>query len=165
MNMLKKLTLFIMVMIVFSLFSCKEEEQEREVTEKEVPKAVLQVFNQTYPNATVKEYAEEIEKGQKFYEVSFEFEGRKIDAIYTPDGKVDAIEEIITVEQLPEVIHRAISKEFPLFTIKVAEKIEKEGKNLFEVKLSNKENNKIYEVLFSDAGVVIEEELTKKIDD
>ncbi|MEK0371238.1 MAG: hypothetical protein QQN55_08815, partial [Nitrosopumilus sp.] len=74
MKLSKTLILFLIVTIAFSLMSCEEKEKERKVTEKEVPKAVLQVFKQTYPQATVKEYAEEIEDGQKFYEISFEFE-------------------------------------------------------------------------------------------
>ncbi len=156
------LILFLIIMIAFSLMSCEKKEQEREVTEKEVPKAVLQVFIQTYPGATVEEYAEEIEDGQKFYEISFEFEGRKIDAIYKPDGTVNAIEEIIATEQLPDVIHQAVSKEFPQFSIQLAEKIEKEGKMFFEVIVLNIEKNKSYEILLSDKGIVIEKDLKIK---
>ena len=162
MNLSKTLILFLIVTIASSLMSCEEKEKERKVTEKEVPKAVLQVFNQTYPRATVKEYAEEIEDGQKFYEISFEFEGRRIDAIYKPDGKLNAIEEIIATEQLPDVIHQAISKEFPQFSIQLAEKIEKEGKIFFEVVVLNTEINKSYEILLSDEGIVIEKEMKIK---
>lgn len=83
------------MMLAFSLLSSEKEEQEREVTVKQVPRAVLQAFKQTYPSATVKEYAEET---QKFYAVSFVFEGRKIYAVYKPDGAVSALEEVIPVE-------------------------------------------------------------------
>lgn len=82
MKTLTSLTLFLIILFAFSLISCEEKEQEREVIKMEVPTEVLQAFTDAYPGATVIEYAEETEGGQKFYEVSCEFEGRKIDAIY-----------------------------------------------------------------------------------
>lgn len=157
MNLTKPFKLFLIILIACSLVSC-EDEQERYVTEKEVPQAVLQAFNNAYPGATIKEYAEETEDGQTFYEVSCEFEGRKIDAIYNPDGTVSAIEEVIAVAQLPDNIHQAIAKEFQQFSINLAEKIEKEGKLFFEVKLLNTKNQRKYELLFSDTGKLVEKE-------
>jgi hypothetical protein len=112
------------------------------VTSKEVPAAVLQVFNQTYPGATIKEYAEEIEDGQKFNEVSCEFEGRKIDAIYQPNRIIAEIKEVIAVEKLPENIQQAIAREFQQFSQYSAERMEKEGKIFFEVKLLDTKNQK-----------------------
>ena len=157
MHLTNPLKLFLIILIAFSLVSC-EDEEERPVTEKEVPGAVLQAFNNAYPGATIKEYAEEKEDGQTFYEVSCEFEGRKIDAIYNPDGTVFAIEEVIPADELPDVIHQAIAKEFQQFSIQLAEKIEKEGKQFFEVKLLNTKNQKKYELLFAEHGKLVEKE-------
>lgn len=157
MHLTNPLKLFLIILVAFSLVSC-EDEQERPVTEKEVPQAVLQTFTNTYPGATVKEYAEETEDGQIFYEVSCEFEGRKIDAIYNPDGTVFAIEEVIPADELPDIIHQAIVKEFQQFSIELAEKIEKEGKQFFEVKLLNTQNQKKYELLISETGKLVEKE-------
>jgi hypothetical protein len=157
MKLINSFKLFLIILIAFSLISC-EDEEERQVSEKEVPQTVLQAFNNTYPGATIKEYAEETEDGKTFYEVSCEFEGRKIDAIYNPDGTVFTIEEVIPADELPDVIHQAIAKEFQQFSIELAEKIEKEGKQFFEVKLLNTKNQKKYELLFSDDGKLIEKE-------
>jgi len=157
MNLTNLFKLFLIILIAFSLISC-EGEEERQVTEKEVPGAVLEAFNNAYPGATIKEYAEEKEGGQTFYEVSCEFEGRKIDAVYNPDGTVFAIEEVISAEELPEIIHQAIAKEFQQFSINLAEKIEKEGKQFFEVKLLNTKNQKKYELLFAADGKLVEKE-------
>ena len=85
---LSNLLSIIMIAFILLFIAFCEDEKEKEVTEKEVPQAVLRAFTTSYPGATVKEYTEEIEEGQKFYEISCEFEGRKIDAIYKPDGKV-----------------------------------------------------------------------------
>jgi len=157
MKLFNSFKLFLIILLAFSLISC-EDEQERTVTETEVPPAVLQVFNQAYPGATIKEYAEETEDGQKFYEISCEFEGRKIDAIYKPDGTVSAIEEVIAAEELPDNIHQAIAKEFQQFSIELVEKIEEEGKQLFEVKILNTKNQKKYELLFTADGKLVEKE-------
>ncbi|MFC2083560.1 PepSY-like domain-containing protein [Bacteroidota bacterium] len=181
MKLRKTTSLLLIIAIAFFMLSCdrkeqseKEEqkseqkeqiEQEREVTVEEVPAEVLQVFNETYPGATIKEYSEEIEDSLTFYEISFEFEGRKIDAVYKPDGQVEAIEEIISAEQLPEAVQEAISNTFTQFTIEIAEKIETEGKNLFEVVISDKDSNKIYEIVYSDSGAVVGKELKKEIND
>ncbi len=146
--------------LVFNLMSCQQKEPERDITAQEVPPAVLQVFNQAYPNAAIKNYAEETEQGQKFYEISCEFQGRKIDALYKPDGTVAAIEEVIAAEQLPENIQRAVATEFQQFSIKLTEKIEKEGKTFFEIKLLNSEDQKNYELVFDDAGKLMAKEPT-----
>jgi hypothetical protein len=161
MKLINTFKFFVIVALAFSLVSCEKEEQERSVTAKEVPQAVLLAFNQAYPGATVKEYAEETEDGQKFYEISCEFQGRKIDASYKPDGTVAAIEEVIAVEQLPDVVNQAIAKEFQQFSIILAEKVEKEGKTFFEVKLLDTKDQKKYELQFSDTGKLIEKEVKK----
>ena len=69
MNLTNSLKLFLIILIAFSLSSC-EDEEERQVTEKEVLKAVLQAFNSAYPGAIFIEYAEEKEDGKKFYEAT-----------------------------------------------------------------------------------------------
>ena len=91
------LKLVIAMLLLFSQLACEKEEQEKTITKSKVPRAVLTAFNNAYHGATVKEYAEESEAGQKFYEISFKFEGRKIDAIYHSNGTVNAIEEVISL--------------------------------------------------------------------
>lgn len=157
MKLLNLSKLFFIILIVFALISCGKE-QERTVTEKEVPQAVLQAFNSTYPGATINEYAEEKEDGRTVYEISCEFESRKIDAIYNPNGTIYAIEEVIPADALPDVILQAIAKEFQQFSIELTEEIEKEGKQLFEVKLLNTKDQKRYELLFSGDGKLVEKE-------
>jgi len=165
-------------MLAFSLISCKKEmreqgeqaaptaaqqpeqkvlEQEREVTESEMPAAVLQAFRSAYPGATVRGYSEEIEAGQTFHEVSFEFEGKKLDVVYHPDGKVKVAETVIAHEQLPDAARQAIAKKFPQPSIELAERLEKDGKVFFEARVLNDE--KRFEMVFSESGALIESKL------
>ena len=159
--------LFLILAIMFTCISCgeKPQEQEWDVTANEVPRAVLDVFEQMYPGAEVKGYAKEIEEGETLYEVSCVFEGRKIDAVFKPDGNVKVIEEVITEQQLPEVVQQKISTEFPQYIVNIAEKMEKGEGTFYEVKISDSDENKHYEVVLSSAGEIIEKEEIKKIED
>jgi hypothetical protein len=145
---------------ILALAGC--EENEHQVSAKEVPEAVLQAFNQSYPGAVIKEYAEESEDGQHYFEISCEFQGRKIDALYKPDGAVSEIEEVISPDQLPEPVRQAITGEFPSLTIHSAESVEKEGQQLFEVKLLK--DTKMTEVLFENNGRILKQE-SKELDE
>jgi uncharacterized membrane protein YkoI len=156
----------VLVIVVFILFTavlgaCAQEESEREVTAKEVPQAVLQAFNQAYPGASVKGYSEEMEDGQTYYEVSCTYEGRKIDALYHPDGSVAAIEEVIPESQLPDAVKQGFASEIKNGTIKLAEKIAKDGKLLYELKAVNNDNGERSELVFSAEGKLVEKEVKK----
>ena len=147
--------LLIILIFALALFSCDKKEQENTVTEKEIPPAVLQAFNNSYPGAIIKEYAEETEDGKVFFEISGEFEGRTIDAVYNPDGSVSAIEEVIPTEALPEVIQQGLTREIQRFTIKLCEKLQQEGKTLYEIRLVNDQDQKEYELQFSEDGTLV----------
>jgi hypothetical protein len=160
MRTISSFTLLLTIIFAFVLVSCAQvEDQEKTVTKKEVPEAVLKAFNSSYPGASIKEYSEEIEGGQKTYEISCTFEGREIDAVYNPDGSVSGIEEVIAVESLPEVVYQAISKEVSQFSIKLAEKIDKDNETFYEVKILNMQDQKTYELQYSDTGELIGKEV------
>jgi hypothetical protein len=153
----------VFTLIAFVLISCTKEmeEQEKTVGEKDVPKAVLKAFNDAYPGATIREYSEEIENGETSYEISCVYEGRKIDAVYMPDGSVSAIEEVIPPEELPEAVQQGISREAPQYSLKLAEKIDQGGERFYEVKILNTQDQTTYELKFSDSGKLIEKEMKK----
>ena len=60
---------------------------DRDLSETEVPAAVMQAFKSAYPNATEAKFEEETEKGIKTYEVEFKVEGKKFEVDYSADGK------------------------------------------------------------------------------
>jgi hypothetical protein len=161
MKTITSFTILLIAMFTFSLVSCEKAEQEKTVSQKEVPQAVLKAFNDSYPGATIMEYSEETEDGEKYFEISCEFAGRKIDAVYHPDGSVSAIEEVIPIEALPQAVQQAIAREVPQFSIKLAEKIDKAGETLYEVKILNTQDQKTYELQFSDMGKLLEKEVKK----
>ena len=159
MKAITSFVLLIVFIVAFALSSCEKGEQEKLVTEKEIPQAVFQAFNNSYPGAIIKEYAKETEEGNEFFEISGEFEGRIINAVYNPDGSVLAIEEVIPTESLPEIVQQGLAREIQQFSIKLVEKVEKEGKTLYEIRLLNDEDQKEYELQFSEDGVLVAKEL------
>ena len=146
------LILTAVVLLAFSVTFA--EEQEKKVSESQVPQAVLKAFADSYPGATVKEYAEEKEDDKTFYEISCEYEGRKIDVSYNVDGFVTEVEETISENELPDAVKAAIGKEFKNASIQLAEKKLKDGKTFYEVKLTAGDD--LYEVLYTNAGKQVE---------
>ena len=161
-NMILKLVAVMFFVIVQEAFA--QEESERDITAKEVPQIVLQVFNQAYPSGSVKGYSEEIEDRQKFYEVSCTYEGRKIDAIYHPDGSVAAIEEVIPESQLQDPVKQGFAAEIKNGTINLVERIDKDGKLLYELKAVNNDNGEQSELVFSAEGKLVEKKVKKMKD-
>ena len=79
------------------------EEQERKVSEQEVPAAALAALRALAGGATIEEFEEEIEHGQKYYEGSWKGTEGKVDALVTEHGDVVEIEETVTAETLKVV--------------------------------------------------------------
>ena len=155
-------TLFFIFFFATSLISCEKQEtlqtkdQDQEETVKELPQAVKQAFDKAYPGAEIKELAKETEDGQVYYEVACVFEGRRIDALYHPDGSVAAIEEVVSVDSLPAAVKNSVTKEFKGYTINLAEKVQKEGEVFYELKIKDSEDENRLEVLFSETGKILE---------
>lgn len=149
--------MFLLVML-FSFAAC-QKEYEREITEKEVPQAILRAFTTSYPDATIREYSEEVAEGKTYYEISFEFQGTEIDILYNIEGEVIELEETIDAEEMPDQIREAIAREIPQFSLIRIERVKEEEKVFYEAKVLNKEDNKNYELFFSESGELLEKEL------
>jgi hypothetical protein len=63
------LSRFALVMFAISLLSLSAAGQEKKITAKQVPAAVMAAFKSSYPNATIRGYAHEKEDGKTFYEI------------------------------------------------------------------------------------------------
>ena len=60
----------------------------KDITEYQVPPAVLTAFKSAYPNATDVEYEENMKNGVKVYEVEFKVNDVKYEVDYSVEGKV-----------------------------------------------------------------------------
>ncbi len=96
--------------------------QDKKITKKDVPAAVLKAFEGAFPKAKVNNYGTEVEKGVTFYELET-VEGKiKRDLLYKADGTLAEMEEILTPEMVPDGIAKAIKSEFPKGKIVSGEK-------------------------------------------
>lgn len=158
-----KITIISIVVFLFfsagSLISCEkqnpEQMEEHEEAVKEVPQPVKKAFDKTYPGAEIKGYSKEIEDGQTHFEVACTFNGHRIDALYNPDGSVAEIEEVVSADSLPEAVKTSVANEFKDYSINHAEKVHKEGKVLYELKIKDSEGKNRLEVVFSEKGQIL----------
>ncbi len=84
---------------------------ERKLTEKEVPPAALATLKKLAGAATITEFEEETEFGHKCYEAVWKGPGGEIEAEVTADGELIELEEDITADQVPAAVKAAAEKE------------------------------------------------------
>ncbi len=105
------------------------QEQEKKLTKKELPAAVLSAFQKTYPKANIKGIAEEKKDGKTYFEIE-SIDGKiSRDLLYLADGSVAEIEESMAVAELPEAVKTSVDAKYPKAKIAKAEKVIK-GKDV-----------------------------------
>lgn len=135
----------------------KAEEQEREVTEAEVPAPALAALKKLAGGAKITEFAEEIEHGSTFYEGSWKTAaGTNVDALVTSAGDLVEIEEQVNPDQVPSTVLAAVGKlsgaGVPLFC-------EKKTMILYEVKF--KKDDRRHEILYTPDGRTLEKNIER----
>ena len=116
-----------------SLLGFSAAAQEKKVTEKQVPVAVIAAFKTAYPNATIRGYAQEKEHGKLFYEIESREGTMSRDVLYNPDGTVAEVEESMPATDLPADAQQAIRQKYPKAVISLAEKTTVGDKVSYEV--------------------------------
>jgi uncharacterized cupredoxin-like copper-binding protein len=119
MNMLARIAL---IVAAVSLSSFSAVAQEKKITAKDVPAAVIAAFKNSYPNATIRGYAREKEQGKVFYEIESREGTMSRDVLYNADGTVAEIEESMAATDLPADAQQAIKRKYPKAVIRLAEK-------------------------------------------
>lgn len=88
----------------------ESQDQERMVTEKEVPPAALRTLKALAGGAPITEFAEEIEHGHTFYEGSWKRPHGNVDALVTESGDIVEMEEILPANMVPLAVRTAAEK-------------------------------------------------------
>jgi len=137
--------------------------QEKQISKKEVPSAVLKSFKKEYPKAHIKGLSTETEKGKSYFEIE-SIDGKvRRDLLYTPEGKVAEIEETITTSELPKESIESIQKKIPGGKIEKAERVTSGSKVTYELRVAGKKA--IYEVVLDSTGKVVKAEKINKEND
>src|SRR5438128_6987310 len=104
---------FALIAIASLFLSLPAAAQEKKLTAKDVPAAVIAAFKSAYPNATIRGYAREKENGKVFYEIESKENNMTRDVLYNPDGTVAEIEESVAANDLPAAAQQAIHEKYP----------------------------------------------------
>ncbi len=155
MKLMNTLTRVALVVLAVALFSIPGFAQEKKITAKDVPAAVIAAFKNSYPNATIRGYAREKEHGKVFYEIESREGTVSRDVLYQADGTVAEIEESIPPTGLPANAQQAIKQKYPKAVIRLAEKTTAGDKVGYEVSLRQGQRRMIME--FDANGKVVGE--------
>lgn len=155
-------SLTLVLAFVFSFSSALAEEKK--ISRKDTPPAVLSAFKASYPNAKIMGASSEIEDSVTYYEITSKEGKVKRDVTYTVDGTLVVVETTISSKELPLPVSNAIIAVYPNGKIRKAETLVKGGVTSYEVLL--KSEKKYYEVVLSSYGTITEtEEKGEKLDD
>ncbi len=111
--------------------------QEKKVTKKNVPPAVLAAFAKAYPDAKVKGYARETEKGKTYYEIESMNGKMSLDALYQADGTVAEVEEGVAPSDLPAQVQDAVKAKYADGKITKAEKTTRGEDTSYELRVAS----------------------------
>jgi len=136
-----------------SLLALSVVAQEKKITAKDVPAAVMSAFKSAYPNATIRGYAREKENGKVFYEIESREGTTTRDVLYNPDGTVAEIEESIAGTDLPAEVQQAMKEKYPKAVITKAEKTTAGDKVSYEIVA--RQGKKRVTIEFDSSGKVL----------
>ncbi len=145
-----------LIAMAVSLLAIAAAAQEKKITAKDVPAAVISAFKTAYPNATIRGYAREKENGKVFYEIESREGTTTRDVLYNPEGTVAEIEESIAATDLPVEVQQALKEKFPKAVVTKAEKTTAGDKVSYEIVA--RQGKKRVTIEFDSSGKV----LTKK---
>ena len=153
MKLMNALVRVALITAAVSLLSLTAVAQEKKITAKDVPAAVTAAFKNSYPNATIRGYAREKERGKTFYEIESNEGTTQRDILYNADGSVAEIEESLPATALPTDAQQAIHRKYPKAVISLAEKTTAGDKVTYEV--SAKQGKRRISMSFDAAGKVL----------
>ncbi len=113
----------ILVSVLFGGFNAIA--QEKKIKRSEVPAAVIAAFTKAYPDAKMKGFATEREKGIVYYEIESVRGRLSVDALLLPDGTFYEIEEQMAAKDLPAAVSGAVNGKYPKTKIQTVEKVTK----------------------------------------
>ncbi len=161
-------------MLLIAVTSCNSDDNKSESTETtttdtkdekntdaDIPATVKTAFEQKYPKADKVKW----EMDSSNYKVKFKMDDIKYSNVYNAAGSVLEAETRLEITALPQPVAKAISAQFPGYTIKKVDQSDRAGKMVYEVEIDK--DTATWDVHFSPAGEVIKKskELKKDKDD
>ena len=105
----------------------RAQESEKKIKRAQLPPAVEQTVARESAGATIKGFATEVEKGQRFYEASLVVNGHTKDILIDKNGNIVEVEEQVSLDSLPAPVQDALKQAAGKGTIQVVESLTKNG--------------------------------------
>ena len=154
--MIKPSITFIALSASLCLSAWAAEDTEEKVSLDKLPPAVAKALKEQAGDDKITDLSKEKDDGKTVYEATFTRKGHVHDVTVDEAGKLLSDEETIPASEAPEVIRKAIEREFPGGKIEKFERIKEGGKTNYEALLSK--DKKREEIKFSVDGKVLERE-------
>ena len=120
-------TLFAMTFIFGALYAA-----DQKIKLQDMPPAVQQAVKEQSTGATVRGYSKEVEDGTTSYEAELTVNGRAKDISFGADGKVLAVEEVVTLDSIPAASRAAIQKAVGTGKLNKVESVTEKGTTNYE---------------------------------
>lgn len=143
-------------LIVFGFSTILANAQK--VDEKEVPSAIKESLKKNF--SVIK--AEWDKEGEN-YEGNFKQKGIETSIVFDAKGSVLEVEREIKKNELPSVILDVIKKDYALYEIEEAARIEANGIVTYEAELEKKEES--FDLIFDNAGKLLKKVAKEKKED
>jgi len=127
------------------------QESEKQIKREQLPPAVEQTVARESAGATIKGFATEVDKGQRFYEASLIVNGHGKDILMDKKGSVVEVEEEVALDSLPPAVQDALKKAAGAGTIVMVESLTKNG-NLVAYEAHLKRGSKRSEIQVGPNG-------------
>jgi uncharacterized membrane protein YkoI len=139
----------------------EKKDEEKGLTQAQVPKPVLEAVTKKYPNAKLKKFEQENEEGKSIYEVELVSASKEeVSVDVSPQGKILAEETTIKASALPGPIKATLqSSKYKTWKIAKAERVihdEKPDAPEYEVVVQSKKEK--FEVVLDKDGKITKEE-------
>jgi uncharacterized membrane protein YkoI len=152
---------WIITIALVALLSCAlqsvAEEQEKKIERSNLPPAVEKTVAAQAQAATIRGFAEEIENGQKLYEVKLMVDGHKKNILIDANGAIVEVEEQVAMESLPSAVRDGLQAKAGSGKVVKVESITKNNKLVaYEAKVMT--NGKKSEVQVGPDGKPLDHE-------
>ena len=105
------------ILVCTSMIGCASHSKEQDFPPDQVPQAVMDTLHAKFPDMAVKKASTERENGQEIVEVAFSARGGSYEAESTPQGKLLAIDRLVSAGDLPYVFRPAFIEIYPVAKI------------------------------------------------
>lgn len=135
--------------------------KEESIPLDQVPGPVLDAVKAKFPGVKITAASKEKEDGKEIIEVAFTYKDSKYEVESTPQGELQAIDKIITGDEMPAKVAKALKEKYPKAKYQEIEEVTKDNKVVYhEIELTTAEGQSM-QVQVDPAGKILHEEKKK----